>query len=90
MYENEIRAARQERDRLVRIREQHRQEMNAIKRSGARLRLWLCPLIAMLFSLLAWYQFVGAHNIAMGWLYIAGGMAFLLMLALGAMFDRPQ
>jgi hypothetical protein len=54
------------------------------------LRLWLCPLIALCFGALSWYHFSRTHDTGMGVLYALGSLAFLAMLILGAIFDRPQ
>jgi hypothetical protein len=62
---------------------------NQIKRESARLRLWACPPIAILFGLMAWYSF-SQYSIFLGILYVVGALAFLAMLILGAIFDRPS
>lgn len=68
----------------------HHRRMNQIKRSGALLRLWTCPTIALLFGLLAWYNFTRGDDVTVGIICAVGGLAFLLMLLLGAIFDRPR
>jgi hypothetical protein len=70
----------------------HNRRMNEIKRSGHKLRLWTCPPIAALFGFMAWYSFShpGAAGIIMGVVYVFGALAFLAMLVLGAIFDRPK
>jgi hypothetical protein len=70
------------------LREHHRQ-MNEIKRSGHRQRLWMCPLIAGIFAGTAYYN-VHTHDLLMAAICAAGALAFLLMLILGAIFDRPR
>jgi hypothetical protein len=67
----------------------HRRRMNKIKRQGATLRLWLCPLLAACGGLMAWYSF-SQGDFTQGIVYAAGGLAFLAMLVFGAIFDRPR
>lgn len=74
------------------ILERHYRGMNAVKREGAKLRLITCPPIALLFGVLAWYSFQQSApaGVMMGLLLSIGSLAFLLMLVLGAIFDRPR
>lgn len=71
------------------IVQEHRQRLNAIKRRGARQRLWTCPPIALCFGLMAWYSFTAGEGLLIGLCYLAGSLTFLAMLVLGAVFDRP-
>jgi len=70
----------------------HTRRMNDLKRSGARLRLQTCPLLALGFGLLAWYSLSqpGSASLIMGLCYAATALALLVILILGAIFDRPQ
>ena len=71
------------------IEQRYRERNNAIKRSGARMRLWCCPLLATALGLFAWACF--AQSIwLMGWIYTAGALAFLGMLVGGWIVDRPE
>ena len=91
MDEEQLRKVRKLRNQNVtRILNEHRLRMNDIKRRGHHLRLWLCPLIALCFGALSWYHFSRTHDTGMGVLYALGSLAFLAMLILGAIFDRPQ
>lgn len=72
------------------ILEDHHKRMNAIKKESASLRLKMCPPIILVFSALAWYCLSHANGLAMGIVYAAGALAFLAMLVLGAIFDRPR
>ncbi len=88
-----IQEAQATRDHNVsQVMSSYRQRNNQIKREGARLRLWTCPPIAALFGLMAWYSFShpGAEGVIMGAIYSVGALAFLGMLILGAIFDRPR
>ena len=80
------------RHNLAVIQDDHRKRMNKIKRDGARLRVWSCSLMVLFFELFAWYSFThsGTTGVIMGCIYCVGGIAFLLMLILGAIFDRPS
>lgn len=69
------------------IRDSNR-EMNQIKRSGAKLRLWTIPPISVLLALLAWYNWTHG-TVSIGIVNAAGSLAFLAMLVLGAIIDRP-
>lgn len=86
------RAAETQRHNIGVIVENHNRRMNEIKRSGHKLRLWTCPPIAALFGFMAWYSFShpGAVGVVMGVVYTLGALAFLGMLILGAIFDRPK
>ncbi|MGH2507466.1 MAG: hypothetical protein ACRDHZ_08705 [Ktedonobacteraceae bacterium] len=72
------------------ILSEHQKRLRQIKRDGAKLRLMMCPPLAAFFGVLAWYSFshTGGLGLAMGIAYSIGALAFLAMLALGAMFDR--
>jgi hypothetical protein len=74
------------------ILKDHNKRLNTIKCEGAHLRVWTCPPIALFFGLLAWYSFsrTGAEGMMMGVIYGIGALAFLGMLVLGAIFDRPK
>lgn len=72
------------------IMEQHRQRLNAIKRRGAKLRLWTCPPIALCFGFMAWYSFTYGDSLLIGLCYLAASLAFLAMLVVGAIVDRPR
>lgn len=69
------------------LKEYHREE-SEIKRRGARLRLWLCLPSALLFGLIAWYNF-NHGNTLMGIILYIGSMSFLAMFVCGILFDRP-
>ncbi len=84
-----VREATDSRDQHIQeIISDHTRRMNAIKRSGARLRLITCPPIALFFGLLAWYSF-SQGGFVLDVCYVVGALAFLAMLFLGAIFDRP-
>src|SRR5579859_2296869 len=68
----------------------HNRRMNAIKREGASLRLKTCLPIALVLGMLAWYNFGHPGGFWMGVCYLVGAFAFLAMLVLGALFDRPR
>lgn len=81
--------ARQIRDHNIAvIVRDHKRRLREIKRSEARLRLWMCPLIAAWFAGLAWYSVCYQHAWIAGMVFSIGALAFLAMLLLGAMFDR--
>jgi Flp pilus assembly protein TadB len=88
--EDYMRQARETRDHNINaiLREHHR-EMNEIKRRGHQQRLWMCPLIAGIFAGVAYYNLVHTHDLLMAAICAAFALAFLLMLILGAIFDRP-
>lgn len=69
----------------------HKLRTNEIKRSGHKLRIWTCPFVAAVFVLMAWYSFShpGIDGMITGVLYSVGALAFLAMLVLGAIFDKP-
>ncbi len=71
------------------ILEEHRQRLNAIKRRGAKLRLLTCPPVALCFGAMAWYSYAH-HHFDLVALYTFAALAFLAMLVLGAIFDRPR
>lgn len=88
--ENYIRDITELRDRrIAAILREHRESLNAIKRKGASLRLKTCPPIALLFGGEAWYNFHQPGGFFMGILFAGFALAFLAMLILGAIFDRP-
>ncbi len=70
------------------ILKDHNERMNEIKRCGHRMRLWTCPPIAALLGLVSWYHFASG-SVMMGVLFVVGSLAFLAMMILGAIFDRP-
>lgn len=72
--------------------EQHRQEENKIKRETASRRLKTCPPIAAVFAVMAWYSWShpGPDHVIIAMIYAIGALAFLTMLVLGAIFDRPR
>lgn len=70
------------------IRDSNR-EQNQIKLRSAKLRLIVCPLISLLFAFLAWYNLSGHGDRGVGIVHAVASLAFLLMLVLGAIFDRP-
>ncbi len=74
----------------IKMMQQHQQRegMNEITESGGRMRLIICPLLAAFCVLMAWLNFSHA-NLPMGLIFSVGALAFLLMLVLGAIFDRP-
>jgi hypothetical protein len=74
------------------ILKDHNKRMNMIKRQGAALRLKTCPPIAFVFGVLAWYAFNHPVGFIPGaWIiYACMSLAFLVMLVLGAIFDRPK
>lgn len=79
------------------ILDNHRQQMNDIKRREARLRLWMCPPIVLLFGFLAWQRlstWPSSHDLVetlvVSGVYAGIAVAFLAMLVLGAIFDRPK
>lgn len=76
--------------RVLRIEREHQQDMNRIKREGARLRAWLCPIMAALF--LASVVFNLLYKQAMFPIVIGSivAAAFLAMLVFGWLFDRPK
>ena len=85
-----VREATEVRDQNVKvILREHRRRVNKLKRQGAKLRMRVCPPIAALFGLLAWYNFTQAGGFVMGIISTVGALAFLAMLVLGAIFDRP-
>jgi len=71
------------------IASEHRKRINKLKWQGAGLRARVCPPIAAVFGLVAWHNF-HAGNPAMGLLYIGAALSFLVMLILGAIFDKPS
>ncbi len=75
--------------RIAAILREQRESLNAIKRKGASLRLKTCPPIALLFGGEAWYNFHQPGGFFMGVICAACALAFLAMLVLGAIFDRP-
>jgi len=54
------------------------------------LRLWICSPIAVFFGLMAWYSFTHSGGLIVATIYIFGSLAFLALLVLGALFDRPR
>lgn len=62
--------------------------LNEIKRDGARWRVILCPLITIAFSGVAWFNFARS-NMVLGIEFVVFALAFVAMLVLGAIFDRP-
>ena len=71
------------------IQEQHRQRLNQIKRDGARLRLWTCPPITLVFGAVGYLCYV--HGNPMGALInFLLAFVFLCFLVFGAIFDRPR
>jgi cation transport ATPase len=58
-----------------------------IRREGARMRLIICPIIALAFSLVAALNF-SAQNWPMGLLYLVGALAFMAMLFIGTILDH--
>lgn len=89
--ESHIREATETRDHnIAAIMRKHHEEMNAIKRSGAKLRWKMCPLIALVFGAAAWYNFGRlGDGFLFGILYTVFALAFVAMLVFGAIFDRP-
>ena len=71
------------------IVEAHDRQMNQIKRESAKWRMIACPLIALFFALIAWHSF-SQGRIPNGVWYSVGSLAFVAMLVLGAIFDRPR
>jgi hypothetical protein len=69
---------------------EHHERLNAIKREGALLRLKMCPPMALVFTLMAWYSFGHSGGLLMTICYGVGALAFLAMLVLGAIFDPPR
>ncbi|MBA2287535.1 MAG: hypothetical protein H0W02_18835 [Ktedonobacteraceae bacterium] len=74
---------------ITAILRDHTQRMNAIKKEGARLRLWMCLPVVLALSAGSWYSFT-CTGFIMGMCYAGGALAFLAMLVLGALFDRPE
>ena len=90
-YDSYVRDALEVRDHNIGvILQDHHRRMNAVKREGATMRWWMCPLLSLVFAILAWYSFAQAtsSSVVLGWLYSVGSLAFLAMLVLGAVFDR--
>jgi len=67
----------------------HRNYMKRIKQDAARRRFWLCSPVALIFSVLAWLNFAYASAVV-GSIFAVGALAFLAMLILGAILDRPR
>lgn len=89
--ESYIQEVTETRDRnIAAILSNHHEEMNDIKKRGLRLRLKTCSPIALVFGLVAGYNFGRPSD---GWqfgiLYSIFALAFLAMLVFGAIFDRP-
>lgn len=75
--------------RIMQIERMHRERMNKIKRDGARMRLFACPLAVLFFGVMAWYSLrTGMPALALVNGIAAG--AFLVMLVGGMIFDRPS
>lgn len=74
---------------IERIKQRQRRGMNAIKRESARWRLFACPLFALVFAGMAYLHWSDGRPM-MAMIYAAGALAFLLMLLLGAILDRPS
>jgi hypothetical protein len=74
------------------IMQDHNRRMNEIKLRGHRIRLWTCPPIALVFGVLAWYNFQShlPDGFTVGIICAVFALAFLSMLILGAFFDRPR
>lgn len=75
------------------ILQEHRRNMNEIKRGGAKLRLWTCPPAALMLGGVAWYNYTfhpGPEGMLVAAMYACGALAFLGMLIGGAIFDRPK
>lgn len=70
------------------IMRNHDLRLKEIKRRGARLRLWTCPPIAILFGAEAWYSFLQPNGFPAGVVFTIGALAFFGMLVGGAIFDR--
>jgi hypothetical protein len=71
------------------IKATYKHRDNEIKRSGARLRMIICPLISLSFSSVAWYNFARSNTL-LGWEFVGFALAFVAMLVLGLIFDRPR
>lgn len=71
------------------ILQDHDRRQQQFRREGARLRLKVCPFLALWFGLLAWFN-VTQHHIVLGIICAIGALAFLAMLVFGAIFDRSR
>lgn len=72
--------------RVQAILENHQRDMQEIKRDGTRMALILCPLIALVFGWLAYYDFTWG-NPTLGVISAIGALAFLLVLVGKVLFD---
>ncbi len=89
-WESYIQQATDIRDRNIdAILREHTARMNVIKRQGSRLRLMTCPPITLFRGIGSWYSFTHT-GVMMGMVYAGGALAYLAMLILGAIFDRPE
>jgi hypothetical protein len=75
--------------RIAAILREHKKRINAIKRKGATLRLMLCLPVAVVLGGFAWYTFYQPNGFFSGIIYAGLALAFLSMLVLGAILDRP-
>jgi len=71
------------------INKEHRRQLRQLKWRGIRLRWKVCPPITLLFAVISWYSF-NHSNPEEGFIYAGTALAFLAMLVLGAIFDRPR
>lgn len=70
------------------IEQQCQEQDNQLKKEGAKMCMWICPPIALLFGMVAWICF-DQGSVFTGWLY-AASLAFLGMLVYGWIFERPE
>lgn len=88
--ESYIKAITEIRDHTIKvIVRDNNKRIRAIKREGAHLCLKICPPIALVFGLMAWYSFAQGRFF-MGMVSITGSLAFLALLVLRVLFDRPR
>jgi hypothetical protein len=75
--------------RINAILERHHRVDNDLKQEGRKWRRILCPATAALFAVVAWAHFAQS-NAGMGALFVGAALAFVAMLIVGEIIDRPS
>ena len=72
------------------IIQEHNNTINNIKRKGTQQALIICPPIAIVYGILAWYSLSHSGNLFLSLIYLFAAFAFIGILMVKIFFDKPQ